>query len=164
MQISLDDKKKFLVDAMLGNLAKKLRLFGFDAKFCLDRGDNDLLKILRSENRILITRDKELAEKSNKQNLQVIYLMTNNEDEQLLQIKKQIQLENFDISVNRTRCTLCNGELCHVEKNEIKNKIPYNVTQKTNDFWKCSSCKKIYWEGTHIKHLQSFVSRLNEKI
>ena len=156
--------KKFLVDAMLGNLAKKLRLLGFDAKFCLDNEDNNLLKILSSEDRILITRDKELAEKSNKQNLQVIFLTTKNEDEQFLQIKKQIHLENFDISVNKTRCTLCNGELNRVEKNEIKNKIPYNVTQKTNDFWQCSSCKKIYWEGTHIKHLQSYVSRLNEKI
>ena len=74
------------------------------------------------------------------------------------------QIKIFDISVNNTRCTLCNGELNHVEKNTIKNKIPYNVFQKTNDFWKCSSCKKIYWEGTHIKRLQSFVSRLNEKL
>ena len=156
--------KKFLVDAMLGNLAKKLRLLGFDAKFCLDNKDNNLSKILKNEDRILITRNIKLAEKFNKQNLQVIYLTTNNEDEQFFQIKEQTQIKIFDISVNNTRCTLCNGELNHVEKNTIKNKIPYNVFQKTNDFWKCSLCKKIYWEGTHIQHLQSFVRKLNDTI
>ena len=32
------------------------------------------------------------------------------------------------------------------------------------EFCECEECKKIYWEGTHIKNLQKFVLELNEKL
>jgi len=148
---------------MLGNITKKLRLLGFDSKFLPDIEDNNLLEIMRNEQRILITKDKELAKKSEKQNLRAIFLTVNDESEQFLQIKKEINLGNFAIKVNKTRCTLCNGELKLVEKNSVLEKVPDKVLKNTDKFWSCSSCSKIYWEGTHIKKLQDFVRRLNDK-
>ena len=38
------------------------------------------------------------------------------------------------------------------------------LTSNFTEFWECEECKKIYWEGTHIKNLQKFVSELNEKL
>jgi len=148
---------------MLGNLAKKLRLLGFDSKFLPDIEDNNLLEIMRNEQRILITKDKELAKKSEKQNLRAIFFTINDESEQFLRIKKEINLENFAIVVNKTRCTLCNGELNSVEKNSVLEKVPGKVLKNVDKFWRCSSCNKIYWEGTHITKLQDFVRRLNDK-
>ena len=43
-------------------------------------------------------------------------------------------------------------------------KFPTGVTRNFKEFWECEECKKIYWEGTHIKNLQKFVSELNEKL
>jgi len=148
---------------MLGNIAKKLRLLGFDSEFLPDIEDNNLLEIMRKEQRILITKDKELAKKSEKQNLRAIFLTINDESEQFLQIKKEINLGNFAIEVNKTRCTLCNGELNLVEKNSVLEIVPDKVLKNIDKFWRCSSCSKIYWEGTHIKKLQEFVRRLNDK-
>jgi len=44
----------FLVDAMLGNVAKKLRLFGFDSEYFSDIDDSKLIEKAKNENRIII--------------------------------------------------------------------------------------------------------------
>ena len=50
----------FLVDAMLGNIARKLRIFGYDTLYLKDTSDSSVLGIASREKRILLTRDKEL--------------------------------------------------------------------------------------------------------
>jgi len=51
-------KPTFFVDAMLGNIAKKLRLFGYDAEYSSNTTDKDLILKVKEENRILITKDQ----------------------------------------------------------------------------------------------------------
>ena len=46
----------------------------------------------------------------------------------------------------------------------ISNKVPEGVFEHTKDFWMCDNCKKIYWEGTHIKNLQKFTAKLNDRL
>lgn len=156
------DKKKFVVDAMLGNVAKKLRLFGFDTKYFSTITDSDILLLLKNEDRILITKDLELSKKALKQHIMVVFLKGHSEYEQFLEIKKQLGL-TFCINLNNTRCSLCNGDLSNISKLNIQNHIPAKVIEFTNDFWWCNSCNKVYWEGTHIINLQNFVKRINEQ-
>ena len=155
------NKKKFLVDGMLGNVAKKLRLMGFDSKYFSNKTDDEILKIIQNEDRILITKDEELSKRAEKLGFEPILMTGNDELRHFKEIKQKISLD-FSIKCEMTRCTVCNGELNSVEKNLIKDKIPKKVIENKNSFWKCISCKKIYWEGTHITHLQDFVRRLNE--
>ena len=147
---------------MLGNIAKKLRLMGFDSEYYSDKSDDDILKIIQTQNRILVTKDEELSSRAKKNHGQVILLTKNNESEQFLEIKKHLNIENFSIDVNVTRCTLCNGKLISINKNEILDQIPTKIQDNQEKFWKCKECKKIYWEGTHIMHLQNFIRSLNE--
>ena len=56
---------KFVVDAMFGTLAKWLRILGFDTVFAKDMDDNEIMALAERDNRIIITRDKELAKRSN---------------------------------------------------------------------------------------------------
>ena len=46
----------------------------------------------------------------------------------------------------------------HIEKIHMQ---IYNINE---NFWRCNNCEKIYWEGTHIKNLQSFVGQINERL
>lgn len=147
---------------MLGTLAKKLRLMGFDSEYFPDKPDDELVKIIQRENRILITKDEEFSNKAKKLGLEIIFVMGNDELEHFLTIKKKLKIESFSIKGDIARCTLCNGKLISVEKNQIINKIPKNIKENENSFWKCTSCKQIYWEGTHIIHLQNFVRILND--
>ena len=59
---------------------------------------------------------------------------------------------------------MCNGELQHIEKKDVSEKVPTGVFENMKDFWKCTKCEKIYWEGTHIKNLQQFTMKLNERL
>ena len=155
------NERKFLVDAMLGNIVKKLRLMGFDSKYSSDKTDDELLKTIQNEKRILITKDEELSKKVKKLGLEPIFVTGNDELLHFQKIKEKLGLK-FSIKGDSARCTVCNGELNSVEKNLIKDEIPKKVIENENSFWQCTLCKKIYWEGTHITHLQNFVRRLNE--
>jgi len=154
----------FLVDAMLGNIAKKLRLLGYDSEFSSNINDDELILKAGKENRIIITKDELLSRQARKKNVQLIHVTTNNEVEQLVQIYKNLDLTKSVIIGTRTRCTICNGQLDSVGKDQVTTKVPDGVLEQTDHFWKCSECDRIYWEGSHIKNLQKFVIGLNEKL
>jgi len=155
-------KPIFLVDAMLGNIAKKLRLLGFDSLYFSDIKDEDVIRIAKKENRIVLTNDEQLVRISKKQNVKSIHVTKKDEINQILQIGKQVNLGRYNIDSEKVRCSLCNNELHSVQKSSIVDKIPKGVFDNNENFWECKNCKKIYWEGTHVKNLQKFVEKLNE--
>lgn len=62
----MNNKPSFIVDAMLGNLAKKLRLMGFDSFYSSSIEDEDLLSKAKTEKRIIITKDEQLSQTAKK--------------------------------------------------------------------------------------------------
>lgn len=161
----MNNKKSiFIVDAMLGKIAKKLRLLGYDSLYSCNIEDEELLRIAKEENRILITKDLLLSEKAKKQQIDTIQITKNDEIDQFLQIVEMADLEECTINGSSSRCPVCNGELKITEKNSVFGKIPTGVFEKMNKFWTCIKCGKIYWEGTHIKNLQKFTRELNDRL
>jgi len=58
------DRPPLLVDVMCGSLARHLRFCGYDAVYALDRGieaDERLLAVATAKERVLVTRDRDLA-------------------------------------------------------------------------------------------------------
>ena len=51
----------FLADAMLGKIARKLRIFGFDTVYDSNLDDENILNSSNYIGRILLTSDKELS-------------------------------------------------------------------------------------------------------
>lgn len=159
-----NNKPIFLVDAMLGKLAKKMRLLGYDSVYFSDIEDDELIGIAKKENRILITKDVELARKSVKQEIDTIQITKSNEIEQFLEINDKVNLGKFNIEGSSSRCPVCNGALKKTEKKLVQENVPKGVYENTEEFWKCENCKKIYWEGTHIRNLQEFTTKLNDRL
>ncbi len=159
-----NSKPIFFVDAMLGNLAKKLRLLGFDSLYSSSIKDDELLRIAKNENRIIVTKDAELAQKAIKNEIMTVSITKESEVEQFFQINEIIKLGKCVIGVNTSRCPVCNNELRQIEKKDVMKKVPDGVFEITNDFWICNKCEKIFWEGTHIKNLQKFTMELNERL
>jgi len=158
------EKPLFIVDAMLGKLAKKLRLLGHDSLYSSSMDDDKIIQLAKNENRILITKDVPLAHKATKMQILTVQITSDDEIEQFLQINEKTNLGKCTVSGGNSKCPVCNGKLEHIEKNDVTDKVPTGVFENMNDFWKCTNCEKIYWEGTHIKNLQQFTMKLNEKL
>ena len=159
-----ENKRTFFVDAMLGNIAKKLRLLGYDSKYFSYIDDEKLINIAKKENRIIISKDENLVKKSQKFGIESIFIRKNTEIDQLCEVVRYAGLRISEINGDTARCPKCNSLTVYVDKITVKEKIPRKVRELNERFWKCENCSKIYWEGTHIKNLQKLVGKINEKL
>ncbi len=143
---------KFVVDAMFGTLAKWLRILGFDTIFARDLADNEIMALAHREGRVLITRDKELARRSDNS----LFLNSDVLDEQIAQV-----LEKYPADEGRTltRCLECNGLLVPVEKAEVRN-VPDGVLEREDEFHKCPDCGRFYWPATHWENMMERIAEL----
>lgn len=145
---------KFLADHMLGSLARWLRFLGFDTAYPEVLSDKELEELAAAEDRVLLTRDKELA---NSKDVQALYIQSTDLDEQLMQV---IMTYNLEITHELSRCSLCNTPLIQVNKNQVKDKVPERVYEWQNQFWECTHCNKYYWPGTHYINIKSKLAQL----
>lgn len=148
---------RFIADSMLGSLAKWLRILGFDTIYHRDIRDNDLIRIARQQQRIIITRDTALSRIKNVDG--IILINSNDLKEQLKEFLKWIKGHGIT-PCPFTLCPLCNGEVLPVDKATIRNDVPEYVFLNRNTFYRCSNCGKVYWEGSHRKWMEQFVKQL----
>jgi len=163
MQFEGKTDPTFLVDAMLGNIARKLRLMGFDCMYDSQINDDELIKQANKDNRIIISRDCDLIRKSLKIGMRSILLENKDELDQLLEIIKKLKLKKVEISGDNARCPKCNFKTETIKKESVHSKIPKKVLENNEKFWICRNCNKIFWEGSHMINLQKLTSELNEK-
>ena len=149
---------------MLGNLAKKLRILGYDAIYHSSIDDEKLINIAKQEDRVLLTKDERLVSNIDKERVKSLLIRGNDDLEQLIQVFSFLGIKNVSINTDLSYCVICNGKLESIEKNVIKSKVPDGVYDMQQSFWICSDCKKIYWEGTHFEKIQEFVSKLNNRL
>jgi uncharacterized protein with PIN domain len=136
----------FLLDGMLGSLARWLRIAGYDTIYYRDRDDEDLIKEALTSNRILLSRDRELVNRASKRNVTAILVNHENVQTQLVQIKNELKLA---LRPSVSRCPVCNGELSKRTRDEVSNLVPESSLDAFDEFWTCDECGKAYWKGTH---------------
>ncbi|RDJ32047.1 MAG: hypothetical protein DWQ18_00055 [Crenarchaeota archaeon] len=157
------NEQKFIVDAMLGNIARKLRFFGYDTKYFPNIDDREIIILAKHEGRTILTRDRDLSSKATKEKIQSTVLESVVEVEQLIQIAKHYSIKKFAIDFDKIRCSLCNEKIASIKREDILKKIPIGVIDHS-EFWICKKCDKIYWKGTHIEKLVQYTKMLNEKM
>lgn len=136
---------KFIADAMLGRLAKWLRLLGYDVVYESSISDDDLIAMALKEHRIILTMDRKLTERKSARNS--LCIKSDDYKEQLREVIRQYSIDyKSDIF---TRCLSCNVRLDCVEKKKIKDRIQPYVYSTQDKFYVCPQCNQIYWAGTH---------------
>ncbi|MHC1679663.1 MAG: Mut7-C RNAse domain-containing protein [Methanomassiliicoccales archaeon] len=143
----------FLLDGMLGSLARWLRIMGYDSEYLRDEEDSSLLSILGD--RFLLTRDRQLAHRAGHRGY---YLESDDLDVQLSTV-----VERFDLRLDleRSRCTACNGPLDRVPKDQVKEKVEEGTWNEHQEFWMCRECGKVYWHGAHWKNIRDRLDRIS---
>ena len=148
---------KFIVDRMLGRLAKELRMLGYDTVYY--RGENayPLIKLAREEGRVILTRNTKLIPKRSEDRL--VRIM---EDKTPLQLKELIQKKVISLNEENlfSRCLLCNILLDKIPREEAKGKVPDFIFYQQKEFSRCPRCLRIYWRGSHQENMQKKVKEL----
>ncbi|HXS99301.1 MAG TPA: Mut7-C RNAse domain-containing protein [Elusimicrobiota bacterium] len=144
---------RFLVDAMLGKLARWLVLLGYDAAFAgVDgRSDLELLRQAQREGRTFVTKDRRIPEVAG---LPVIVLTGKDFEEQL----RELALKP-DPARLFSRCTDCNVPLASLSREEALPLVPPKVKALDTPFWRCPKCGKLFWNGTHTDRIIATLRR-----
>ncbi len=146
---------KFVVDCMLGKLAKWLRILGFDAAYWSKADDHELLDCARRENRILLTKDHRLLEAS--KDVRNLFIDSDDWREQLDQVLRELHL-NPKIRPY-SRCLACNCALKPLRKEKARNLVAPFVFERASTFAICPECGRVFWPGTHYEDMDITVSR-----
>jgi len=133
---------KLLCDHMLGSLARWLRFMGYDASYPEPGPDRALIERARAEGRILLTRDKELAARVPGS----VAVRSDVLEEQIREVASTLALRLVD---PLSRCSLCNERLVKVSVDVLQGIVPEGVRSRHHEFWKCPSCRRVYWQGSH---------------
>ncbi len=138
---------RFVADAMLGRLAKWLRMMGYDVTFFHDADDLALLRHARAEGRLLLTRDRDLARRAGR-----LGIMINNQRLEA-QLQEMAERGLIDGPLEETRCPVCNARLVPISRERAREHVPPYVYQTQEEFYQCPECKRIYWAGTHWQNI-----------
>ena len=147
---------RFVLDIHLGRLAAYLRMLGFDTLYRNDFDDEQLEAISRTENRVLLTKDRGILKRS--LITHGYFIRAIEPRKQILEVRKRFDL--FYLAAPFSRCMHCNGRLQHVSKQEVLDQLLPKTRATYNEFRRCETCQRIYWKGSHYKHMQSFIRRL----
>jgi len=150
---------KFVVDCMLGKLAKWLKILGFDALFFSKIEDDELLSIAKGEDRILLTKDTELIQKA--KHVETLFLESEDWQGQVQQVMEHFNLRGK--AAPHTRCIDCNVELKNLPKKNAKNLVSTFVFDKADSFALCPECGRVFWRGTHFKDMEARIQDILNK-
>ena len=150
---------KFIADAMLGRLAKWLRLLGFDVLYYPDIEDREVIRISREQDRTILTRDTLMLKCRGARD--AVFIRSDHISEQLLEVKDMLSMHDSD---RGERCIVCNGNLHKVsDRGEVQDLVPDYVYHSFESFMRCNVCAKVYWEGSHFKKIRERISEILRK-
>ncbi len=154
------EEARFVLDAHLGRLASYLRRLGFDTLYRNDFDDPELAEISNEESRILLTRDLGLLKRSLVD--YGYFVRSVDPEEQVVELMSRFQL----LAQIRpfSRCARCNGLLHSVEKEVIVDRLAPQTRQEHDQFQMCDGCEQIYWQGSHVKRIETWIEWVHEQV
>jgi len=156
---------RFVLDVHLQKLARRLRLLGFDVDFHPNRDDAELADIAEREDRILLSRDRQLMMR--KKVMRGLYVRNTDPEKQANEVLDRLDLR--ELCRPFTRCIECNGAIESLDISvagfgDLARQIPPGVRSWCREYYHCRGCGRIYWKGSHYDKLKIRVEKiLSEK-
>jgi len=149
---------------MLGSLARKLRIFGFDTLYIKTGRDEEIISLGIEQGRVILTCDNDMYNRILKAGARGILLNCSNDVENIANILFNYHVLLGQFAAAKSRCSACNGSLRERYPAEVKEEIPFNVFNSHEQFFQCKKCDKLFWEGSHFLHLRSLAIRVDNLI
>ena len=149
---------KFAADCMLGTLAKWLILLGHDVAYFPRIEDGELVRIARSEGRIILTCDRRLVQRRDARDH--VLIASQDLTEQIRQVLRERGLRLRKDRLFR-RCVKCNRATRRVSRPSVRSEVPPYVYRTRRRFTRCPGCRRVFWRATHVSRmLRSLRGRL----
>ncbi len=153
----IERRPKFIADAMLGKLARWLRILGYDTTYFAKKADGDLIRIAKEQERIVLTRDTRLIKREDLG--EFFFIQNNSHWKQLQEAYQGIELK-VDPRFLLSRCLICNAEIERVAKESVRGKVPEYVFKTQERFFSCPDCQRIYWGATHRTNILQEIGQI----
>ncbi|MBI4611921.1 MAG: Mut7-C RNAse domain-containing protein [Candidatus Rokubacteria bacterium] len=147
---------RFVVDTMLGRLARWLRAMGYDTLYLGPAEDRRLLQLAQIEERILLTRDARLARLAAPMGC---LIEAGQLDHQLAEVVQKLTLSPQDADW-LSRCLECNGLLEPRQRASVSGLVPEYIFATQSEFTGCPGCGRIYWAGSHADRMLTRLAKL----
>ena len=150
---------RFILDVHLGKLARLLRMLGFDTLYDNSWDDPEIVRRGLAENRIILTRDAGILKRR-----EVTHGYLVRSDDPLEQAAEV--LRRFDLSARIEpfrRCMACNGLIEPVSREEVEDDLLPGTRQNYDEFYRCRSCGRVYWRGSHYEAMRERIETLLDR-
>ncbi len=149
-------KTAFIADVNLGKLARRLRMTGFDTVYGNRLADHEIVDIALREKRIILTRDRRLLFR--RAITHGYWVRSDDPDTQLKEVMQRLDLYR---QIRPLRlCMECNGKIKPVDRKQVWSSLEPLTRRYYREFYRCSRCHKIYWEGSHVAHMNDTIRQM----
>jgi len=142
---------RLIADAMLGGLAKWLRILGVDTAFDPALDDPEIVELSIDEGRTILTRDRRLILRKRAWNH--LFVRSEVVDEQVAQVVTALGVEPGPEDLF-SRCLRCNVPLLEIPAEAAAAEVPPYVARTQEHFRRCPRCGRIYWRATHAERMR----------
>ncbi|HEX8903448.1 MAG TPA: Mut7-C RNAse domain-containing protein [Longimicrobiaceae bacterium] len=142
---------RLFADAMLGRLARWLRVLGFDTAYDDTLPDPELVRLAEAEGRVLLTRDRHLLRE-----LRPARALEVRGDAPLSQLREVVAALGLRPPDELfTRCLVCNAPLSPpLLVEDADPLLPPSARGMPGPTRRCPTCGRVYWEGSHVRRMR----------
>jgi len=152
------DDLELLCDGALAGLARWLWAAGLLARAFPGTPAAALLGRARRPGRVLLTTDSRLMERRLVRSgvVRALWIPSSlGRAEQLGAV-----LMDLGYRPGAPRCMACGGRLRTVPKQEVRDRIPPRTAGWKDDYFVCTGCGQLFWEGTHWQRIRARIAAL----
>jgi uncharacterized protein with PIN domain len=149
-----------MCDEMLARLGRWLRAAGYDTDIA-GGGTADAVLLARcaSEGRVLLTRDRHLADIAGARIVPVLPLSERSIEAQARELRQALGIDWQHAPF--TRCLIDNTPLDHARP-EAAAQVPPSSRAAGGPLRQCLNCGRLYWPGGHVRRMLARLAAWNQ--